>query len=86
MRYFNFLVILGMFVLPICATAVTYYIDISPRENNDLYQMNVNETVTFYAKGYEKNDEVVLPREIDKVWWDFDKVILTKIDCFIGCL
>ena len=82
MRRLNSLVLLAMFVLPICTSPITYRIDIAPKDNNDTYIVELNTTVTFNVTGYEKNEETTAEVEvqIDKLWWNFDKEILAKVN------
>jgi len=71
---------LVVFALPICASTVTYYIDITPKADNDAYQMNLNDTTVFAVKGYKNDGKSEVPEQvkITKVWWEFDKDILAK--------
>lgn len=83
MRKINPLLLLTIFAIPICtATSVTYRIDITPVQDNEIYEMSVNDTVTFQVAGYQKNEETNIESSasIDKVWWNFDKEILTKVN------
>ena len=75
----NFLIFSGIFAVIVCAQPATYRVDISPRQD-DIYEMELNKTVTFYAKGYGKKPDAAIETEvnIDKLWWDFDKAILEK--------
>lgn len=82
MQRLKSLILLGMFILPICTSADTYYLEITPKVDNGAYQMRINDTVTFQVKGYQKNEKTEKDSqiEIDKVWWNFDKEILTKMN------
>lgn len=82
MQRIKSLILLGIFVLPVCASPVTYYLDITPGENSQIYQMNINESVTFQVKGFKKEEgsEQVSEVKIDKAWWKFDKETLVKVN------
>lgn len=71
-----------MFVLPICTQQVTYRLDITPKKDNDTYEMELNTIITFKVVGYEKKEDTAVESEvrIDKLWWSFDKETLNKVN------
>lgn len=82
MRRIRSLVFLAFFVLPICTSPSTYRIDIAPQTNNDIYEVELNVSVTFNVTGYEKKvaETAETKVAIDKLWWNFDKDILIKVN------
>lgn len=80
MHCFSSLVLLTMFVLPICTSPSTYRVDIVPKTNNNIWEMELNTTATFNVIGYEKKEGETAETEvkIEKLWWKFDKEVLTK--------
>lgn len=88
MRSIKSLVALGIFILPLCTQPVTYRIDITPRDSNDLFEMEVNTTVTFNVVAYKEEEDATTETEvaIDKLWWNFDKSTLTKISSSLNSI
>lgn len=83
MRFFNPLMALGISAFSIiCSQPATYYLELTPRTNNDVYEMKINNTVTFKAEGFQKPEQSALgPQqvEVDRAWWDFNKYTLLKV-------
>jgi hypothetical protein len=71
-----------MFALPVCISPATYRIDITPQAANDIFGMELNATATFKVTAYEKKEDATIETEVnlDKLWWNFDKQILLKVN------
>ena len=74
------LVLLSILVLPVCSSNFSYYIDIRPKANNDIYEMAKDSSVTFQVEGFQidGHTDEVLPLVIERAWWNFSKDVLIK--------
>lgn len=81
MRGLRSFVMLSLLALPICAATSLYRIEITPKSQNDIYRMRINDAITFQAESIKTNAETggESQARIDRVWWDFDKNTLIRI-------
>jgi hypothetical protein len=65
-------------VISLCVSG-EYFIEISPNNEPDYYEMKLGEIVTFEVVAYEKGESVnsIVGLE-EKVWWEYDKRLLEK--------
>lgn len=82
MQRLKSLILLAIFALPICTSEATYRIDITPKTDNAIFETELNTSVTFNVTGYEKKADAATEAQvkIDKLWWNFDKEILSKVN------
>lgn len=82
MRCLRSIMAFMIFALPVCISAASYRIEISPKTENHLFEMRLQDTATFSVTGYGKEDESAEEAvvSIDKVWWSFDKQVLAKVN------
>ncbi len=57
-----------------------YFIEITPNNEPDYYEMKVGQIVTFEVTAYEKGEGInSLVSLEEKVWWEYDKRLLEKV-------
>ncbi len=57
-----------------------YFIEISPNNEPNFYEIRLNDTVRFEVIGYRKGEASnTLVTLEDKVWWEYDKRLLEKV-------
>lgn len=57
-----------------------FFIEITPNNEPDSYQMRVGETATFYVTAYRKETTDNFPVNLEKkVWWQYDKRLFEKV-------
>lgn len=70
---------LGFLGLVICANS-KYFIEITPNNELNQYEMKVGDIVKFKVSVYEKGETSDTLISFDgKVWWEYDKSLLKKV-------
>jgi hypothetical protein len=66
-------------VISLCVSG-EYFIEISPNNEPDYYEMKLGDIVTFEVTAYKKgeSDNTLVGLE-EKVWWQYDKRLLEKV-------
>ncbi|MFH1229967.1 MAG: hypothetical protein V1709_00580 [Planctomycetota bacterium] len=71
--------ILAFIGFSLCVSS-EYFIDITPHNEANQYEMKLNDSVTFKVSGYaQEGDSVSNAAVEDKIWWEFDKTLLEKV-------
>lgn len=80
MRGFRSFIMLSLLALPICDATVLYRVEITPKSEDGIYRVNLNDTVTLEAHSIKTDAETGSETEaqITKVWWSFSKDVLLK--------